>query len=306
MYSTYYRKKQTATPRRSALLASMKKNSISSLTNKIKNKIKGLRKNGARTLTPTLTPMINLMIVLLWDAYPVKEKKLRGRTLEKFVPNWNGIKMKLTDGSYESISVRKMANFFLNPDNSRNIIQQHACEALKKAARNEVSSQTTGFRKKEALKFPDYADGNKYHVGHDYEEGERFIEIFQMFCEQLNRGTKIEVKSEVKSTAECSLADAISQLSLAQPEVGVKKMVTLLKEQYPQLNANTKDVRAALTQVKAAAVRIYKFKNKLIAEKWAAYHQKNAILRIESATDNLKGNKGFRKKNQWLSAYISR
>ena len=62
------------------------------------------------------------------------------------------------------------------------------------------------------------------------------------------------VKS-ASTTAECSLADAISQLSLAQPEVGVKKMVTLLKEQYPQLNANTKDVRAALTQVKAAAVR---------------------------------------------------
>jgi hypothetical protein len=242
MYSTNYKKKQTATPRRSALLASMKKNSISSLTNKIQGY---LRRHDARTFTP--------MIDLLWDAYPEKDKKLNRRTLEKFVPNFkrNGIKMKLTDGRYEPISIRKMANFFLNPDNSRKIIEQHACEALKKAARNEVKYQTTAFREKEALKSPDcdYADGDKYHVGHDYEKSERFIEIFEMFCKtQLDRGTKIEVYSERGS--------------------------------------------------------YYKrFKDKGIAKRWAAYHQKNTILRMERAVDNLQGNRGFEVKDRWIHEY---
>jgi len=120
---------------------------------------------------------------------------------------------------------------------------------LKKAARNEVRSQTTTFREKEALKFPYYADGTKYHVGHDYENGERFIEIFEMFCKtQLDSGTKIEVYSERGS--------------------------------------------------------YYKrFKDKDIAKRWAAYHQKNAILRMESAADNLQGNKGFRKKERWIYEY---
>jgi len=236
MYSTNYTKKQ-----RSALLASMKKNSITGLTKKIKSY---LRENDAR-----ITPMLGL----LWEAYPVKKKeeKLGGCTLEKFVRNYkgDGIKMKLSSGDNESISVPKMVKFFLNPNDSRKIIQQHACEGLKKAARYEVRSQTTAFREKEVLKLPDYANGNKYHVGHDYEEGERFIEIFEMFCKQkLKRGTKIEVYSEPGSN-------------------------------------------------------IKRFKNEVIANMWAAYHEKNARLRMEKATDNLQGNRGFQVKEPWIHEY---
>jgi hypothetical protein len=143
-----------------------------------------------------------------------------------------------------------MIDFYLNPEKASEIYVQHACEALKKAARNEVRSQIEAFRAKKTLKDPEYADGDKWHVGHDYEKGERFEEIFEKFCKtQLPNGTKIEV--------------------------------------YSRPGSHNKV-----------------FKDKSIAKMWAKYHKKHAVLRMESATANLEGNKGFRKKECWVQQFI--
>lgn len=193
----------------------------------------------------------------LWKAYPypLKKEKLRGTDEEKMEfainVNENGIELELDNGKYyQPISYSKMIDFYLNPKKASEIHVQHACEALKKTARNKIRDQTQAFRLKKALKDPKYADGKKWHVGHDYEKGDRFEEIFEKFCKtQLTEGTKIEV------------------LSIPGSHIKV-------------------------------------FKNESIAKKWAKYHKKHAVLRMESATYNLEGNKGFKKKEPWIQDYI--
>lgn len=215
----------------------------------LKTKIRGLlRKRDKKSM--------NELLYKLWKAYPnsLKKEKLRGTAEKnlKFVINFkgDGIELQLDNGDYEPISVSKMIDFYLYPERTYKIRKQHACEALKKAARNEIRDQTRAFRSKKALKDPKYTDGSKFHVGHDYENGYRFEEIFENFCKtQLTEGTKIEVYS----------------------------------------------IPGSHNKV---------FKNKSIAKKWAKYHKKHAVLRMESATDNLEGNKGFKKKEPWIQDFI--
>jgi len=192
----------------------------------------------------------------LWKAYPnsLKKEKLRGTAEEnvEFVVNvkGDGIELELDNEEYQPISYSKMIDFYLYPERISIILKQHACEALKKAARHEIRDQTRAFRSKKALKDPKYIDGEKWHVGHDYEKGDRFEEIFEKFCKtQLRKGTKIEV--------------------------------------YSMPCSHNKQ-----------------FKSKSIAKKWSEYHKKHAILRMERATGNLEGNRGFGKKEPWIQDFI--
>ncbi len=48
----------------------------------------------------------------------------------------------------------------------------------------------------------------------------------------------------------------------------------------------------------------WKFKDRELAAEWSAYHRKHAILRMETASDNLRGNKGFQK-STWGQKFVT-
>ena len=48
----------------------------------------------------------------------------------------------------------------------------------------------------------------------------------------------------------------------------------------------------------------WEFKDRKLAAEWSAYHRKHAILRMETASDNLRGNMGFTK-NNWAHKFVT-
>lgn len=55
------------------------------------------------------------------------------------------------------------------------------------------------------------------------------------------------------ATAELCLVDAVRALTLKHPDMGAKKLVSEVKAKHPALKVGTKEVRAALAEVNAAA-----------------------------------------------------
>ena len=104
------------------------------------------------------------------------------------------------------------------------------------AYRNEVRRDTDEFRRRSATHDPKYNDSTKYHVGHDYKRGKRFVAITRDF------------------------------FGLRQP---------ILKKYN----------------------NIWVLKDRNLAEEWRKFHLHNAILQMETALENLKGNRGFKRKS---------
>ena len=50
--------------------------------------------------------------------------------------------------------------------------------------------------------------------------------------------------------SQMELCDAVRQLSLAHPDMGVKKMAATIKQQHPHIQGGSKEVRVVLQQVK--------------------------------------------------------
>lgn len=190
------------------------------------------------------------------------EEKLNGRAVLKFRVNsqGDGFEIVFEDSSVDSVSFRKLIkNAWQTHGRSltdRDTVlaknkTQSLVEDFKKAARYEVDDQIRVFRAHKASANPKYLDGNAWHVGHDYEEAQRFEELLENFFRDKPKKLRVHLEKVVK---------------------GRHNKRWLERD---------------------------------LASEWKAYHEEHAVLRMETRSDNLSGNKGFAVKTNWAKERVA-
>ena len=183
-------------------------------------------------------------------------EKLNGRVVSKFRLNHarDGFEIVFHDGSADSVSFRKLVkNAWQTQGRStaqKEIVisknkRQSLVEDFKKAARYEVRGQIRVFRAHRASAKPEFLDGGKWHVGHDYDTALRFEELLENFFKDKPSALRVRVERVAGGKHNVRWCD--------------------------------RDLAAA----------------------WRVYHEQHAVLRMETRTANLSGNKGFAAKVSW-------
>lgn len=190
------------------------------------------------------------------------DMKLRGRQVHKFKVNavGNGFEIVFTDGSVECVSFRKLIKNAwqtrgASEEERERIYAKNRLQTLvlafKQAARYEIYDQVRRFRAHKASANLRFADGNAWHVGHDYETALRFDELLENFFKSQPKDLKVHLEPVVEGG-------------------------------YTS-----------------------RWVERDVAEAWQAYHQKNAVLRMETWRDNLCGNRGFAPKLNWAKDRVA-
>ena len=112
----------------------------------------------------------------LFTYHPRREEKIRGREIShwRVCDNNRGIEVVFTNGTCDTVSWITMIKAKCT-GKQKTVDSSHRQDVIS-AFRREVQYQADDFRAREGV-----SDTVNYHTGHDYVNGERFIEILKTF-----------------------------------------------------------------------------------------------------------------------------
>lgn len=144
----------------------------------------------------------------LFEFHEHRVEKLRGRTVRRWRINGrrDGFEMVFTDGSVDTVSFRKLVKnawqlHGKSPEQRAAILaknrRQTLVQGFKQAARHEIYDQIRRFRTHCASADPKFANGARWHVGHNYDASQRFEELLEAFFREQPAGTRVHLEPVV-------------------------------------------------------------------------------------------------------------